>query len=842
MIKLFQTAGAIIGKWKSSLIALPALGIGLVATGLVALYVDRYEQAQILNEFSRDTARVTAQTETRLRAHFETLLSLKGLFAANDHVNRRQFRNFLDQLDLRRTHPGFQAIQFVRHVEGDQADAYVKSVRDDRSSVPHGYPNFHIKPGVARPDHYVIEYTEPLEGNENAFGLDLASMPSHLTALELGRDTGKPVATERVKLVQDPLGQPAFVARVPIYRGGMPVDTVAQRRAALYGFAATVYRVNDLMKEVIDAQLVPHMRVRIFDNGYADDLRTPRPNTIMFDSKEVYGGELPGPELSNLRELRVLTVGQRRWELQFTALDGARYGRSYSAIVGIVLSGTVISALFTALLVGLARHRALSARLDRALQQQTAIVDNATVGIELIRNRRIESCNLGMAEMLGYSVSELCGSSTRIKYLSDAAYAELGASAYAVLQAGRSWIGDVEWVRKDGEHIWCRLHGKSVEPGQPENGSIWVSYDITAQKRADAALIEANKGLERSLAQIERTHQDFTQLSAFSSYLQACPDLEAALACIAGFAPQLFTGSAGAVYLLDETRQQLVQRVRWGLSAQVRLQFPPGECWALRRGQPNRMETGRNALPCPHLCTEHAQPEAAICLPLTAQASAFGLVYLEPHSADMADGADLRYRLALAWAEDIGLALANLRLRDTLRQQSIRDPLTGLFNRRHMNDVIGREFARARREGSQVAVALVDIDHFKRINDRHGHDVGDLVLVQVAHTIEAQVRQGDIVCRFGGEEFVVILPDITQESALERAEQVRAAVAALDFRGGDPPVGQVTVSLGVAMYPQHGDKEGELVRAADAALYRAKESGRDRVMLAMQADCATLSA
>lgn len=839
MKKLFQSAGAVIGKWKLSLIALLVFGIGVVATSLVALYVDRYLQAQILNEFTRDTARVGAQTETRLRAHFETLLSIKGLFAANENVDRRQFRSFLDQLDLRRTHPGFQAIQFVRHVRGDQVEAYVKSVREDRSSTPQGYPHFNIRPAVSRPDHYVIEYTEPLEGNENAFGLDLASMPSHLTALELGRDTGKPVATERVKLVQDPLGQPAFVARVPIYRSGMPVDTVPQRRAALYGFAATVYRVNDLMKEVIDAHLVPHMRVRILDNGYAGDLRTPRPSTIMFDSKEAYGGELAGRELGTLQSLQVLTVGQRRWELQFTALDGARYGRSYSAIVGIVLSGTVISALITALLVGLARHRALAGRLDRALQQQTAIVDNATVGIELIRNRRIESCNQGMAEMLGYSVSELCGSATRIKYLSDAAYAELGASAYAALQAGQSWIGDVEWVRKDGEHIWCRLHGKSVEPGQPENGSIWVSYDITAQKRADAALIEANKGLERSLAQIERTHKDFTQLSEFSSYLQACPDLDAALDCIAGFAPQLFADGAGAIYLLDETRQQLVQRVRWGSLAHERLQFPPSECWALRRGQPNRTGAGRNALPCPHLCPEHAQPEGTVCLPLTAQASAFGLVYLEHHSADLVDGADLRYRLALAWAEDIGLALANLRLRDTLRQQSIRDPLTGLFNRRHMNDVIGREFARARREGGQVAVALVDIDHFKRINDRHGHDAGDHVLVQVAHTIEAQVRQGDIVCRFGGEEFVVILPDITQESVLERAEQVRMAVAALDFRNCDPPVGQVTVSLGVAMFPQHGENEAELVRASDAALYQAKETGRNRVVLAMQADCVT---
>ena len=837
MKKRTVSLGALLAKGKLPALAMLAFGLGLAVSGTLAWYVDRYEQDQVRSEFTRDTARVAAQTETRLRAHFETLLSLKGLFAASEQVDRNQFRRFLDQLDLRRNHPGFQAIQFVRHIPGDQAARYVEAMRRDRSSQPQGYPDFQIKPAVARPHHYVIEYTEPQEGNEAAFGLDLASMPSHLEALELGRDSAKPVATERVKLVQDPLGQPAFVARVPIYRSGMPAETVAQRRAALFGFAATVYRVNDLMKEVIDGHLVPHMRIQVFDTGYADAIHTPRQHTVMFDSKEAYGIELPGSEMPGLREQRSLTVGQRRWDLQFTALDGARYGHNHSSTIGILASGAIISAQIATLLVALARHRVLSSRLRSALNEQTAIVDNATVGIELIRNRRIESCNQGMAEMLGYSVGELVGASTRVKFPSEAAFADMGSSAYAALQSGRSWIGDVEWVRKDGQRIWCRLHGKSVEPGQPDKGSIWVSYDITAQKRADAALQEANRGLEHSLAHIERTHRNFTQLSEFSSYLQASPTMQDALTCIAGYATQLFPSSAGAVYLIDDAKEHLVLHASWGLSAVLQQCFLPSECWALRRGQANRVEAGHQSLACPPLAAPQAAPAAAICQPLAAQANTFGLLYLEHHAPDLG-GSDLRYRLALAWAEDIGLALSNLQLRDTLRQQSIRDPLTGLFNRRHMNDVIGREFARAGRDGSQVAVAIVDVDHFTRINDRHGHDAGDLVLKAVAQTIEGQVRDGDIVCRFGGEEFVVILPDISDAAALERAEQIRAAVAALDFSCGEHPVGKVTASLGVALYPLHGGGEAALVRAADAALYKAKETGRDRVVMARGAEVA----
>jgi diguanylate cyclase (GGDEF)-like protein/PAS domain S-box-containing protein len=824
-----------LAKGKFPAISLLTFGAGLAVTAMLMVLVDGYQRTEVRNEFARDTARVFAQTDSRLRAHFETLRSLKGLFAANEGVDRRQFRLFLEQLNLQHNHPGFQAIQFVRHVPDDQLERYLAAVRADRSVQPQGYPDFKLKPDTRLPDHYVIEYTEPMEGNAAALGVDIAAMPTHRTAVELARDTGRPVATERVKLVQDPLGQPAFVARMPIYRNGLPIDTVEQRRAALFGFAATVYRVNDLMKEVIDSQLVPHMRIQIFDTGYADDISTPRPNTIMFDSKEAYGIELPGLELAGQQARRELTVGQRRWELRMTALDGARYGRDHSATVAVGVSGMVISALIAILLVALMRHRVLSSRLRSALGEQKAIVDNATVGIEFISDRRIHRCNRGMAEILGYSVGELEGSPTRIKYPSDAADAEMSRIAYAAISDGRSWIGEVEWVRKDGQRIWCRLHGKSLVPAEPERGSIWVSYDITAQKCADAALQDANKGLEQGLAQIERTQRDFILLSECSAYLQACPDMADALDCICGFALKLFPCSAGAIYLMTPDKQSLTQCASWGLSELVQPHFPTSECWAMRRGQANRVEQEHQALHCPHLCGTSGQvPQAAICLPLAAHANTFGLLYLEHHLEERNASAEQRYRRAVAWAEGIGLALANLQLRETLRQQSIRDPLTGLFNRRHMNDVIEREFARAARAGAMVALAVIDVDHFKRINDSYGHDTGDVVLKAVASTIAGQVRECDIVCRFGGEEFVAILTNLTPEAARLRAEQIRLAIGKLDCRHGEHIVGTVTASLGLALYPAHGSDEAALVHAADAALYQAKQGGRNRVVMAGQ--------
>ncbi|HEY0586652.1 MAG TPA: diguanylate cyclase [Pseudoduganella sp.] len=820
--------GALFSRGQLPLLAALTFCLGIAVTAMLVVYLNDKEEERLRREFSNDTARIVSQTETRLYVHFETLLSLKGLFAANENVNRSQFKRFLDQLDLRNSRPGFQAISFLRYVPETELANYVEAIRLGRGAYAPGNPNFQVKPATHHADHYIIEYAEPEQGNEAAFGLDLAGLPNHREHVELSRDSGKLVATEPVTLVQDPQGEPAFIARVPIYRGGLPLETVAQRRAAFYGLVASVYRAKDLMKEVIDRHLVPHVRVQIFDTGKALDMATSRPYTLLFDSKDAFGIDIPPREVAGLRSKKIMTVGERRWEIQFTALNGVRYGAKYGALAAVALCGAIISFLIAGLLLALGRHRFLSARLSTALNEQRALVDNATVGIEFVRERHIQSCNQAVADMTGYSVGELLGASTRIKYPTEAAFAAVGDAVFAALSAGRSWTGDVEWVRKDGQRIWARLSGRCVVPCKPEQGSIWVSYDITAQKRTDAALLEANEGLARSLAQVERTHRDFTYLSECSGYLQACPTLEDAFECICGYAGKLFPGSVGALYLMDQDKHNLVRQACWGYSALAQASFEANECWALRRGQFNRFEAGYQTLCCPHLGPFDGQvPHSAICLPLVAQAHTFGLLYLEHQYADHDCDADQRFRLAQAWAEDIGLALANLKLRDKLHQQSIRDPLTGLFNRRHMNDVVQREFARAGRNGKMVGVAIVDVDHFKRINDNHGHDEGDVVLKAVAQTVAGHVREGDIACRFGGEEFVVIMPDISLETAIERAEQIRAAISARGYRHGT-----VTASLGLALFPLHGNDESSVLLAADSALYQAKENGRNRVIAA----------
>jgi diguanylate cyclase (GGDEF)-like protein len=191
-----------------------------------------------------------------------------------------------------------------------------------------------------------------------------------------------------------------------------------------------------------------------------------------------------------------------------------------------------------------------------------------------------------------------------------------------------------------------------------------------------------------------------------------------------------------------------------------------------------------------------------------------------------------RQQLAEAMADRTALALANLKLRISLRQQSIRDPLTDLFNRRYLEETLDRELRRATRLQRPVGVVMMDLDHFKSFNDRFGHEAGDLLLRELGKLLKKHIRGGDVACRYGGEEFALILPDISMEDVRQRAEQLRAEIKDMDIKYREATLESITLSLGVAMFPDHGNTGSLLLRAADTALYEAKRMGRDRVVVA----------
>ncbi len=296
---------------------------------------------------------------------------------------------------------------------------------------------------------------------------------------------------------------------------------------------------------------------------------------------------------------------------------------------------------------------------------------------------------------------------------------------------------------------------------------------------------------------------------------------------------RLFPDASGAVLVTPASRDGLWAVAVWGPPlAGGRERFQLDDCWALRRGRVYRVDDAGASPICPHL--GEPTPPSFVCVPLAAQGETLGLFTLAVPAGVTAEGGlgDGQVRLAVTVAEQFALALANVRLRETLRGQSIRDPLTGLFNRRYMEETLDRELSRAERERRPVSLILLDIDRFKHFNDTFGHEAGDTVLASLGALLRNVSRAGDVACRYGGEEFVLILPEASLQDARRRAEDIQEAIRGLRVTHGGRPLEGVRCSMGVAAYPEHGGLGGALLRAADAALYRAKREGRDQVVLA----------
>ncbi|NJM13156.1 MAG: GGDEF domain-containing protein [Synechococcaceae cyanobacterium SM1_2_3] len=264
----------------------------------------------------------------------------------------------------------------------------------------------------------------------------------------------------------------------------------------------------------------------------------------------------------------------------------------------------------------------------------------------------------------------------------------------------------------------------------------------------------------------------------------------------------------------------------WGNANALPTTFPLHDCWALRRGELHEITDPAHSAQCRHF--SHP-PSVYLCIPLTVRGETFGLLHISADEAITEDQFRELRILALTVSESIKLALSNIKLQEALREQAIRDPLTGLFNRRYLDETLPRELHRCQRQGEPLAAAMLDVDHFKRFNDAYGHEAGDAVLRAMGDLLNHSLRGGDIACRYGGEELTVILPGSTLEDARMRLDRMRQAIMHMRvlYQGGDLPV--ITVSIGVAAGEQEMDAAALLGRA-DAALYQAKADGRNRVI------------
>ncbi len=344
----------------------------------------------------------------------------------------------------------------------------------------------------------------------------------------------------------------------------------------------------------------------------------------------------------------------------------------------------------------------------------------------------------------------------------------------------------------------------------------------------DLARGQLDEQNEKMLHELTERSQRATLLAKMGEVLQSCVNKDEIFAAARGFAPRVFPATRGAMALLSSERSLAEVAGSWHDCRLPVKVFEPSACWALRTGQPHLVVAGDTTARCAHAA---GVENTYLCIPILAQGEALGILHFQ--ATDQAPSlSDSELSFKTTFASQVGLSVANVRLREALRMQSIRDPLTGLYNRRYLEEMMQRETRRAVRAECGLGVMMLDLDHFKNFNDTYGHDAGDAVLRETASLLAKSVRAEDIVCRFGGEEFVVILPMADLKASQARAERIRSKLRELTVMHQGQSLGMITVSVGVAELPQHGTSPRELLETADAALYRAKREGRDRVVVA----------
>lgn len=346
----------------------------------------------------------------------------------------------------------------------------------------------------------------------------------------------------------------------------------------------------------------------------------------------------------------------------------------------------------------------------------------------------------------------------------------------------------------------------------------------------DQQIYSTNVQLEANVLTLRKRASEASLLTSAREELQLCTDLSQAHEAVVRYSKQLLPSAHAALFAVNENHQTVEMSASSTDALKLLDGFSLDACCGLRSGRLRWRQPGKSEVHCSHFLG--APPENYICIPLAAHGDTLGILYIECPTPLVAIDVESNFDSLEELAEIAAMSIAGLNLRSRLEQQSIRDGLTNLFNRRFMEIALNREVRRARRSQSPLTLLMLDVDHFKMFNDTYGHEAGDLVLREVAETLRQSVRAEDIAFRYGGEEFFIIMPETSEETGQERAESIRDRVSQTHLSSQDLSLGNITVSIGVAVFPQCGNSPEDLVRAADRALYAAKRDGRNRVVVA----------
>jgi diguanylate cyclase (GGDEF)-like protein/PAS domain S-box-containing protein len=456
---------------------------------------------------------------------------------------------------------------------------------------------------------------------------------------------------------------------------------------------------------------------------------------------------------------------------------------------------------------------------------------------EVDKNGVYAYVNQKIKSWLGYDPSEVIGKKTAFDRMTPEDKVRFGEFFRAMAESPKPFANLENWnLHKDGSKVLLETAGVPIFDSQGQYaGFRGIDRNITERKKTEEEKRQVTDKLNILVKKLEDKNTQNIILGEMREMLQACSTMEEAGPIIRSLMEKLFPNSEGALFMMSPSRSDLESVARWGdfpenVDDNV---FAPEACWALRRGRIYIVENVSVGPLCPHL--KHPPSTAYMCLPLIAKSDVLGLLHLRCRQSTQIKSeqnliCDLK-DMAVILSEYLSLSVANIQLNERLARESVRDPLTGLFNRRFMIESLEREIKRAERNQTQVGIIMADIDHFKQFNDKYGHAAGDKVLTQMGGLFKAGLRGADIASRYGGEEFVFFLPESSAENTFKRADQLREEVKNLKVHHGGELLASITLSMGISIYPDQGSNAEDLLRVADAALYRAKQEGRDRVII-----------
>ncbi len=436
----------------------------------------------------------------------------------------------------------------------------------------------------------------------------------------------------------------------------------------------------------------------------------------------------------------------------------------------------------------------------------------------------IRIANQSTCDLLGYHAEELTGKPI------DILFCEKDTSPapwFDFIEKDLLRKTEKTYLSKDGRKIPVLFSCNAIR-GNNGNiaGIVCVALDITERKRIEA-------DLKKAVSQKDENIKDMGYLMYFSTLMNEEVREDKLIHHMVKALQEHFQPELLAVLTIDKTKNvfdttHMSPPIPLNKLIKPEVIADPSLCQVIRTGREIIVGNIDKDIPCE--CIIHKiEGGGYACLPLITGGAIAGMVLIGKRDKGYWYNEEIR-KLLLVYVGLTASALQRVRLIDITRRAAITDSLTGAYNRRFFDEMLKKQIALAKRRNEPLGLILADLDHFKNINDTYGHIAGDQALQQIASIMKNSIRSSDILSRYGGEEFVIIMPSIDISNAIKKAEGLRRHIESFQFQigsAGQPP--QITISIGVSSFPDHGTEYETLIAAADLALYKAKKGGRNRV-------------